>query len=110
MQLRERSRIPAQVWPVARVFSVAALLTVVALLFVVPDTGLFVFWRLAVPVLPLVFLIAPGLWRNICPLAATNQTPRIFKFTRGLTVPTWFKEYGFVIGFVAFFIAASSRK
>ncbi|NUM43657.1 MAG: FAD-dependent oxidoreductase [Anaerolineales bacterium] len=110
LQLRSRSRIPARLWAWLRGGSVVALLAMVVLLLIRPETGLFVFWRVTVPVLPLVFWIAPGIWRNICPLAAVNQTPRLFKFTRGWTVPAWFKEYGYVIGFVAFFLLASSRK
>ena len=77
------------------------------LLVAVPDTGLLVFWKVIIPLLPLVFLVAPGLWRNVCPLAASNQLPRVFGFTRGLTAPDWFKEYGYVIaiGLLAAFIS-----
>jgi nitrite reductase (NADH) large subunit len=110
IQLRTRSRLPARLWPWMRAGSVVATLVLVAILIVMPQTGLFIFWRLLIPVLPLLFLIAPGLWRNVCPLAASNQTPRVFSFTRGLTPPAWLKEYGYVIGFGAFFLLASSRK
>jgi nitrite reductase (NADH) large subunit len=110
IQLRTRSRLPAQLWPWMRAGSVVGTLALVAVLIIIPQTGLFVFWRLLIPILPLLFLIAPGLWRNICPLAASNQTPRVFSFTRGLTPPAWLKEYGYVIGFGAFFLLASSRK
>ena len=46
-------------------------------------------------------MVAPGLWRNLCPLAASNQTPRALKLTRALTAPNWLKEYGYVIAFSA---------
>jgi NADPH-dependent 2,4-dienoyl-CoA reductase/sulfur reductase-like enzyme/ferredoxin len=110
MQLRARSRLPAQLWPWIRTGSVVATLVLVAVLIFIPQVGLFVFWRLLIPALPLLFLLAPGLWRNICPLAASNQTPRVFSFTRGLTPPAWLKEYGYVIGFGSFFLLAASRK
>src|SRR5215213_7946419 len=110
MQLRARSRLYAKLWPWMRAGSVIATLAVVTLLIVLPQAGLFVFWRLLIPILPLLFLIAPGLWRNICPLAASNQTPRLFSFTRGLSSPAWLKEYGYVIGFGTFFLVAASRK
>ena len=29
------------------------------------------------------FLVAPGVWRNICPLAASNQTPRALGHHQG---------------------------
>ena len=110
LQLRERSRVPARWWDAARLLSVALALGMAALLLLDPQKGLLVFWRLTVPVLPLLFLIAPGIWRNACPLAAFNQAPRRFNFSRALNPPNWWKEYGFVIGFSVFFLAASSRK
>ena len=67
-----------------------------------PDTGLFVMWKVIIPTLPALFMIAPGLWRNLCPLAASNQTPRALKITRALTAPNWLKEYGYVIAFALF--------
>src|SRR4029079_6267269 len=47
--------------------------------------------------LPLLFMVAPGLWRNICPLATSNQTPRALGLTKALNPPNWLKEYGYVI-------------
>jgi hypothetical protein len=38
-----------------------------------PATALSVIWNLLIPVLPASFLIAPQLWRGICPLATLNQ-------------------------------------
>ena len=57
-------------------------LAVAALLLAVPDTGLLVMWKVVIPMLPLLFLRRPGLWRNLCPLAASNQTPRALKLTK----------------------------
>ena len=42
------------------------------------------------------------MWRNICPLAASNQTPRALGLTRAITAPAWLKEYGYVIAFSLF--------
>ncbi len=109
-QLRAHSRIPLALWSALRVVSVAATLLLIGLLLVEPQTGLIVFWSILVPLLPAVFFIAPGLWRNICPLAALNQTPRVFGFTRGWTAPKWWQEYSYVVGFVLFLACASSRK
>ena len=52
----------------------------------------------------------PGIWRNICPLAAANQIPRLFGFSRGFTLSPKVKHYAYVIGITIFFSAASSRK
>ena len=59
-------------------------------------------WKVVIPLLPVLFLVAPGVWRNICPLAASNQTPRALGLTKALTAPAWLKEYGYVIAFSLF--------
>lgn len=105
-----RRYLPIAVW---RVLQVAAVLLAGAVCYVLvtqPELGLFVFWSLAVPVLPLVFLLAPGLWRNLCPLAVANQLPRLLGFSAARAVPGWFKQYNYVIGISFFFVLASSRK
>ena len=56
-----------------------------------PGRGLFGLFGVVVPLLPILFFLAPGLWRNICPLAAANQAPRVFGFSRGRTPPDWLR-------------------
>ena len=96
------TRVPQAVWYLSRAVSVLGALGLSALLIADPPAGLKVWWSVMVPLLPLLWFVAPGLWRNICPLAATNQAPRLFGFTRGLTAPGWFREYAPVAGIVLF--------
>ncbi|MCB8982535.1 MAG: FAD-dependent oxidoreductase [Ardenticatenaceae bacterium] len=110
IQLRDHSRIPEWLWEISRLGSVIAAISLALILIISPDTGLFILWKLVIPVLPLTFLTLPGLWRNVCPLAAFNQTPRLCNFSRALTPPKWLKDYGFIIGMISFFVLASSRK
>ncbi|MBS0308650.1 MAG: FAD-dependent oxidoreductase [Proteobacteria bacterium] len=102
--------LPLRAWHVLRVLSVLTALTMALLLIVRPHWALPLFWMLIVPLLPALFLIAPGLWRNICPMAALNQTPRLFGFTRGLAHTPRIREYSFVFGIALFFLFVSSRK
>src|SRR4051794_5489032 len=104
------SRIPVKVWHAMRTASIVGALVVAALLIVVPDTGLFVMWRIVIPCLPLLFMVAPGIWRNLCPLAASNQAPRALKISKALTAPAWLKEYGFVIAFTGFALFVVLRR
>jgi NADPH-dependent 2,4-dienoyl-CoA reductase/sulfur reductase-like enzyme/ferredoxin len=104
-----RDPVPQAVWRGARIASVVFLLGVCALLVAAPDTGLDLWWSLLVPLLPLVWFVAPGLWRNVCPLAATNQIPRVLGFTRGLTAPAWFRTYAPLAGIAIFLAAVFSR-
>lgn len=105
-----RRRLPVRAWHPLRAVSVAAAFGLCLLLVLRPAAGLALWWGFIIPVLPLVFVVAPGLWRNLCPIAALNQTPRLFGFTRGLTLPNWLKEYGYVIGFGLFFAIIPTRK
>jgi len=102
--------IPINVWNGIRVGSVGFALGLIWILFVRPDIGLRIFWGLIIPTAPLLFFIAPGIWRNICPMAALNQTPRLFNFTRRMTAPKWFQEYGYVIAIALFLIIVPNRK
>jgi NADPH-dependent 2,4-dienoyl-CoA reductase/sulfur reductase-like enzyme/ferredoxin len=103
-------RVPITVWRIARFAVLAVGIGIIVLLFVEPDDGLTLFWRLAVPLLPIVWLALPGLWRNLCPLATTNQLPRLFGFTRGRTAPKQFTRFAYVAGISAFVVLVAARK
>jgi NADPH-dependent 2,4-dienoyl-CoA reductase/sulfur reductase-like enzyme/ferredoxin len=104
------SRVPLAAWHALRVLSVATAVGLAVLLVLRPEQGLFVLWQLVIPIVPAVFLIAPGLWRNVCPLAALNQLPRLAGFTKGLAHTPLIREYSFVFGIAAFFALVSARK
>jgi hypothetical protein len=96
------TRVRPWVWQAARVGSVAVYLAIIVAMFVRPAAGLFMFFGVVVPLWPILFLVAPGLWRNVCPLAATNQIPRVFGFSRALNPPGWLRERGYLIAVTLF--------
>ena len=102
-------RLPIQAWHAIRIGSVVAYLVLCVTLWFRPAGGQFWFFKVIVPLLPILFFTAPGLWRNICPLAASNQAPRVLGFTRGLTAPDWLRRYGALISIVLFFGITSTR-
>ena len=104
------SRLSLRAWRAVRAVSLTAALVVAGLLVAAPDTGLFLMWKVVIPTLPLLFMVAPGLWRNICPLATSNQTPRALGLTKALNPPTWLKEYGYVIAISLFVTFVILRK
>jgi NADPH-dependent 2,4-dienoyl-CoA reductase/sulfur reductase-like enzyme/ferredoxin len=75
-----------------------------------PPLGVRIFWGAFVPSLPLIFLIAPGTWRNVCPMAALNQVPRTLGFTRGLTVPQRVQQFTPLISAGLFLLIVPLRK
>jgi nitrite reductase (NADH) large subunit len=104
-----RSRIPMRAWHGIRIASVLAYLALCVGLWIRPAGGQFWFFKVIVPLLPILFFTAPGLWRNICPLAAANQTPRVRGFTKALTPPDWLRRYGALISIFLFFGITSTR-
>ncbi|MBI1277939.1 MAG: hypothetical protein GC179_07405 [Anaerolineaceae bacterium] len=105
-----RQRVPQTIWNISRFLTVGIGYGLIITSFTRPQAALFIFWRMIVPVLPIIFFIAPGIWRNICPMAALNQTPTIFKFGRALILPNWLKTYASLIGIILFIIIVPTRK
>ncbi|WP_238846597.1 FAD-dependent oxidoreductase [Nocardia arthritidis] len=103
------SRLPASLWPLVRIVSIAAYIEVVVAMFFAPAEGLFIFFGVVVPLLPGLFLIAPGGWRNSCPLAAMNQIPRALRFTRGHSPPRWLSARSYLVAMTLFFGIAGAR-
>ncbi len=102
--------LPQPIWYGLRLLSVGFAIGLAVILFTRPAVGLPIFWHLLVPLLPLLFFVAPGLWRNICPMAALNQAPRLFHFTRSFSAPKWFQRYGYLIAIGLFLTFVASRK
>ena len=95
-------RIPVSVWWVARGLVLTFAAIIVVLLFAKPDLGKLLFWGLAIPVVPLVLVIAPGLWRQVCPMALFNQLPRTFGFGLEKTLPEGLRKAAFAIAIACF--------
>jgi len=108
--LQMRERVPVGVWWALRAAGLAVALAVIVALFVDAPMGFTIFWGIVVPLLPILFFVAPGFWRNVCPMATLNQLPRVLGFTRALTMPKWFREYGYVIGIALFLLIVPARK
>lgn len=58
----------------AAVWLVGAVILVCLLFF--PPVGVLLFWNILIPVAPALFVVATGVWRNVCPLATTILLPR----------------------------------
>jgi len=82
----------------------------VALLLIDPVVGLDVMWGVVVPLLPAVWMFAPGFWRNVCPFATANQIPRLVGFTRARTLSPRVAGVAYAIGITLFLGLASLRQ
>jgi nitrite reductase (NADH) large subunit len=106
---QRQSRVPMPLWWAARALVLAAALAVVALLFLRPQLGLLLFWGLVVPLLPALLVVAPGLWRQVCPMATLNQAPRLAGLSRALELPPALKASAFGIAVLLFIGAVALR-
>jgi len=96
--LQIEQKFPQWLWQVLRILVLLAFFSLVASLVFFPSKTLQLFWGLLVPILPLVFWLAPGLWRNVCPLAMANQIPRKLNFSRAKELPAGLKKYANIVG------------
>jgi len=62
-------------WRLPQWLALLATAILLVVLLVAPRIGLTTLWDVAIPLLPAVFLIQPGIWRNICPLATLSMLP-----------------------------------
>lgn len=51
-------------------------LSILVMLAVVPELGSHALWHILIPIAPALFVFAPGVWRNVCPVATTTLLPR----------------------------------
>ncbi len=104
------TRLDHRVWYALRAAVLAGFITVVVLGFARPDDMLTLFWGVLVPMLPAVWMLAPGLWRNTCPLATVHQLPRVLGFSRERTSPPLLQRYSYTIAITAFVALVLTRK
>ncbi len=62
-------------WRIAQVVVFAFGIYIIAMLLLQPEIGLYLLWDVLIPILPLIFVLVPGVWRNICPLATFSMLP-----------------------------------
>lgn len=84
-------------WTAAEVVLVAAGLALFGALLWWPTVGLHAFWEVLIPAAPALVVLAPGLWRNICPLGVTAQVGRRVFGVRGAQLSaTWQARMGLI--------------
>lgn len=70
----------------------------VGLLLFQPAIGIKIMWDVLIPVAPVLVTVAPGLWRNLCPMATFGLVPRNLGISLRLKMP---KSMAAVLGLVS---------
>jgi nitrite reductase (NADH) large subunit len=107
--LQQVPKVPASIWIVARMASVATLFAVIAGLIFQPEITLLAFWGVLVPACPAIFILAPGLWRQVCPFAAANQLPKALRLSAGRDLPKPLANAAWTIAITVFIAAILLR-
>lgn len=69
-------------WRLIQYLLLAASVVLVVLLLYMPDIGLDILWNMLIPIAPALVVVAPGLWRNICPMATLSLLPQYLGLSR----------------------------
>ncbi|MBT4665354.1 MAG: ferredoxin [Opitutae bacterium] len=69
-------------WRAAQTLVWLAGLVILYYLIFDPTIGIHLFWNILIPVAPFLFVIAIGVWRNICPMASTALFSRHMGFSK----------------------------
>jgi nitrite reductase (NADH) large subunit len=101
--------LPNWVWMALRALALAATLGLAGLLLVSP-LGVKILWGLAIPLLPALIVVAPGLWRQVCPMAFLNQLPILVGRPSSRKLPPIAHDWAFTVAVGAFIGAVCLRQ
>lgn len=74
-----------------------------------PEFGLFLLWDLLIPIVPLLLIIAPGVWRNVCPMATFSMLPHRFNVSRRKPLSVKWQAYFFMAAVLLLFLIVPLR-
>jgi len=72
------------VWTILQAALLLVGVALVGLLLFWPAVGVGLFWSVVVPAAPALVTVAPGLWRNICPMATVHWLPQKLGIAKNL--------------------------
>ncbi len=82
----------------------------VGLLLFWPAAGIALMWNLLIPVAPALVTIAPGLWRNICPMATFHMLPQKLGIAQNIRMPEWGAAALGLISMILLFVVVPMRR
>jgi hypothetical protein len=97
------------IWTALQATLLLAGTALIGLLLFWPDAGLALMWNLVIPAVPALVTIAPGLWRNICPMATFHMLPQKLGIARNMRMPVWGAATLSLIGMTLLFVVVPMR-
>lgn len=75
-----------------------------------PKLGLHLLWNVLIPVAPALFVLAPGVWRNVCPLGSFSLIPHHFGFSARRELSSVWRGRLFLAAFLLLMLVVPLRK
>ena len=97
-------------WRVVQVLAWAAGMFTWGALTVKPALGLHLLWNVLIPVAPALFVVAPGIWRNVCPLGSMSLAPHHFGLSRRKRISPLWRGRLYLGAFVLLMLVVPARK
>lgn len=97
------------IYTLLRALGVLILLGFCALLLLSPKTGLFLFWRVLGPLIPISMALMPDLWRKVNPINVIGMLPQRLGIGGKTPMPAVLQRHGILIGIGLFLLTIPSR-
>jgi len=98
------------IWSLAQVLIWAAGMLIWCALLLKPKLGLHLLWNVLIPVVPALLVLAPGVWRNVCPLGSTSLAPHHFGISRCKRLSLPWRGRLYLAAFVLLIVVVPFRK
>ncbi len=75
-----------------------------------PQLGLHLLWNVLIPIAPALLVLAPGVWRNVCPLGSLALSPNHFGLSQNRRLSPAWRGRLYLGAFVLLFVVVPLRK
>lgn len=86
------------IWTALQTLLLLAGFALAGLLLIRPAAGIAIMWNILIPAAPALVTVAPGLWRNICPMSTFSLLPLRLGFSLRMKMP---EKLAAVLGLVS---------
>ncbi len=97
-------------WRSAQLLSWGAGMFIWVALIVKPNLGLNLLWNVLIPVAPALLVVAPGIWRNVCPLGSMSLVPHHLGLSRDKRMSSAWRGRLFLGAFCLLVLVVPLRK
>ncbi len=99
-----------RIWVALQAVMLLVGVVLIGLLLFWPAAGIALFWNLLIAAAPALVTIAPGLWRNICPMATLHMLPQKMGIAQNMRMPEWGAAALSLIGVILLFVVVPMRR